>query len=122
VSETKCYRFADGNNADDLVCMKKVDAQWFVLWKNGYVERADKDENDAYDRELRDGSLAEVTDPSWPIIDGSPKNPAAFEALYRAAKRAIDECDDPDNLSNVSVEAHADVHDALALADKGVGQ
>ncbi len=134
MSNTKCYRFADGNNADDLVCMKKVDAQWFVLWKNGYVERANKDENDAYDRELRDGSLAEVPDPSWPIIDGSPKNPAAFEALYRAAKEAVEQFD-------YMIELQPEVKDefypncasecdsrrekttaALALADKGVGQ
>ncbi len=30
------------------------------------------------------GLLVKIPELSWPIIDGSPKNPAAFEALYRA--------------------------------------
>lgn len=85
---------------------------------------------------VKDGLLKEVPDApaSWPLIDGSPKNPAAFEALYRAAKEAVEQFD-------YMIELQPEVKDefypncasecdsrrekttaALALADKGVGQ
>lgn len=78
--------------------------------------------NKLMEQHVADGRLIEVPDcpAHWPIIDGQPKNPAAFEALYRAAKKAIEACDDQDDTANLPCDVYTETHAALALADKGV--
>ena len=54
------------------------------------------------------------------IIDGSPKNPAAFEALYRACNEFLHMPNGVHLAVEVAIRQQAIA--ALALADKGVGQ
>lgn len=56
------------------------------------------------------------------LIDGSPKNPAAFEALYRTCVQALDDIESDVHISPQLLRLRESVKAALALADKGVGQ
>lgn len=124
MSETKCYRWKNHDQRDswgvDRYRLDHTCGRWMRVLFDGKTETVASDSS--MSEYLRSGQLIEVPDcpAHWPIIDGQPKNPAAFEALYRAEKKAIEACDDQDDTANLPCDVYTETHAALALADKGV--